>query len=701
MIGSGEHPMFAFGWPHDVLTFVALCIGLLIFLPWSVWMLKWPVVTRAGWRWGLWGLSMGAGLLSLGYFYHYLGGHSRIIDATTYLFQARSLAQGSFGYSVPGPSASYRGRFIVSVADDPNTVAGIFPPGYPALLSLGVRLGHAEWVGPALAAGLVLATYYLTLALFRTRTTALLGAAFSTLCVCLRYHTADTMSHGWSALLSTCAVLCTVLLLKGTVLLLNDPPNLLPDTPNLLPDTPHRKHFVILCASLGLSLGLLVATRQLTGLLIGLACLVPLGLKYTKSRVFWLRGSPLLILGALPGIILLLAQHDFITGSPFLSPQHYYYDRADGPPGCFRLGWGSGCHYEHADAVAMQGGQGLTAKWSLLNTLHRLHWHSLDIANFEPLALVALWSAWHCRQLPRARPLLYALMLIPLGYAAFYFNGSYPGGGARLFSELLPLWHSALAYGLVRLRLAKLGLFLAIFGYSVHASFSHDVLASAHFGPGNRALDRINAEVATLAPEQQPALVLFSTAHHFNLSALSSEAWHAARSTLDDRESMVQEAVGAATLFRFEASTGLPAPAASHQQERASTFLESEYDYPALQISEAWVHPEGLALACVSAGRALRVHKSGSHGQLTLELSAPRGHYQVSAHLIDARNLSQPCRTVDLGLHEAPGSITLELKRLPKLTHIDALELTRLSEVPMSPTQAQPPARRSPLPLSQ
>lgn len=663
MIGSGEHPMFAFGLPHDLVTLAALaCAVLTLLIP----VLPYPSTWRIPRSTALWLtlLSACACALSLGYFYYYLQGHPRLIDATTYLFQARSLAHDSFGLAAFGPSASYRGRFVVSTKEASEVVAGIFPPGYPALLSLGVRLGHYEWVGPLLAAGLVIATYILCRLVSRHQTTALLAALFSVICLNLRYHTADTMSHGWSALLC-----CTALILTIKV----------SQTP--LPLWRTSRGLLAQFLGLGLVLGSLVATRQLTGLVISVCCLGALLARGGKNRSCWTRGLPLFCIGTLAPLLLLLAQHKFITGSYFESPQSYYYERADGPPGCFRLGLGSGCHYEHADAIAMMGGQGLSLKWSILNTLHRLHWHSLDVANFEPLLLVALFGAWLIRKRKGARPLLAALILLPLAYSLFYFNGSYPGAGARFFSELIPLWHVFLALGLMRLRAARFGIFCSLLGVSIHAAYAHERLASPHFGPSPLTFSSATTQLTDLESPDIPGVVFFPSAHHFNLTAQSSSIYLAARTTRDSREQFVIEANNAQSAWQYDAKLGLTRW--SHEQDAPTHIvLESEADYPALALRDLWVHPESLDHPCVSHGRALRLHRSGPRPRLTLELMAPRpGRYTVTARLVTR---TQPqCRDVALGSVEIeskliPQLFQLELNECPHATHIDLIELTPL-----------------------
>src|SRR5690606_13461867 len=149
------------------------------------------------------GSSRGATLLLLGtvsavlsavYVDYYLRGGPRIIDATSYYLQARTFASGQLAFEPPGPLASFVGRFLLPTPD--GRLAVIFPPGYPALLSLGFLVGAPLAVGPMLAAGLSVATYLLAEALWGDPRVARAAGWLSALCGVLRYHTADTMSHG-------------------------------------------------------------------------------------------------------------------------------------------------------------------------------------------------------------------------------------------------------------------------------------------------------------------------------------------------------------------------------------------------------------------------------------------------------------------------------------------------------------------------
>jgi hypothetical protein len=143
---------------------------------------------------------------------------------------------------------------------------------------------------------------------------------------------------------------------------------------------------------------------------------------------------------AIPGVAFLVLAQRAQTGSWFRSSQEMYYAMSDGPPGCFRYGFGkdTGCLYEHGDFVRshLASGYGLVA--AIGTTARRLKAHAIDALNLEPLALLVLWPL-----LGRMRTKAGLALLVVggqiLAYAPFYFDGNYPGGGGRFFADVLPV----------------------------------------------------------------------------------------------------------------------------------------------------------------------------------------------------------------------------------------------------------------------
>lgn len=648
MIGDLDRPMLALGLPPDGFSWVVLILGagLVLFQLLAHPRLR-ERLTLTDKRWLL-ALAPAAVLASWAYFHIYLHGIPRIIDATSYLLEARTIASGGFTFEVLEPTASFRGRFLLHHPADPTRLGVIFPPGYPVLLSLGVLLNAVDWVGPALAAALVLLTFELARYLTDNRTIGLLAALFSLLSATLRYHTADTMSHGWAALLATTVVYgaCRVGSARTS------------DSPR-----PTCMSLLAWACLAGTAAGLLIATRQLTGAVFAAAG----AFFFVRAKRFGGRALFAYALCALPGCLLLLAHQKALTGSAWLSPQFEYYRLSDGPPGCFGVGLGKGCHYEHGDVVSRHGG-GLDLYWAVKNTLHRLHWFSLDVANFEPLALLVPPWLWLNRRRPEAQPLLAVAALLPLAYALFYFQGSYPGGGARFFVALLPVSHVALAAMLYRYRAVPAGLGLCLIGFAVHGTFSHQALAAG-----------VDHELAAIIHDEhrpalrgtahsQPRFVDFD--HRFNLlfepgrRGEQAERW-VARDTRDDRKRLLIASTSAGVRPQ-------PQPYA----------FESEHDWPVLQIQDAWVQPVHLADDCVSGGRALAVRASNATARVTLEATGvPAGRYEVVVRMWSP---GAGCTERPLGARRLPARLNVTLSELeirrggqsePALVYIDQLRV--------------------------
>ncbi|HTA88575.1 MAG TPA: hypothetical protein VK745_03335, partial [Polyangiaceae bacterium] len=436
-------PYTTFGAPPDGVAWTALAVAVAL-----AGLLHAPTRNALGVRtqgeWFVPALAICASLLSAGYVAYYLRFGPRIIDATSYYLEARAMARGYFAFPVPSPIGSFRGRFLL--ANAAHELAVIFPPGYPALLAFGFLAKAPLAVGPILAALLVLCTYALARQLSGREDIARVAAALSLLCAALRYHTADTMSHGLCALL-LCAALFTALRARRWDALLS-----------------------------GLACGWLIATRPVSGVV---------GVVVSATLLVRSPGRFLAFtLGLVPGLALLLLYQHSATGSYWASTQLAYYAVADGPPGCFHYGFGPniGCLFEHGDYVRARLPHGYGLREAAGVTMRRLAIHCIDIANAAPLALLCPVGAWLARRERGVRALFFGSLLLMLAYAPFYFDASYPGGGARLFADVLPLEHVLLAIALVRLEWTALALPFSLLGFALHASFSHRALAERELG---------------------------------------------------------------------------------------------------------------------------------------------------------------------------------------------------------------------------
>ncbi len=598
-----------------------------------------------------------AGFLSLGYVVLYLHGGPRIIDATTYFLQGRALSHGAFAWPLGDPSEAVRGRFLY--AHDGH-IGGIFPPGYPLLLAIGFRLGAPMVVGPFTAIALVLVTYLLARSMARNleerEAIARTAALLSVVCAALRYHTADTMAHGVSALEIAAALLAAS---EGARWL----------SSRASEDVRTGRLFFV---GAGLVLGLLGATRPVSAIGAGVA-VVALAASATgsvgvRARLGTVAG---IVLGLLPGLGLLLLSQHAVTGHWFASTQRAYYATSDGPPGCFRYGFGAGigCLEEHGDFVRDRLPHGYTLLAALLTTLRRLHLHLRDVMSFEPLALLIAvpFLPWNGARAQRTGPIRAAGLLLVvhmLAYAPFYFDGDYPGGGARFFADLLPVEHVLAAMGLALLvararprfrhaypRFALALVALSLFAFGVHTVNDHRELAARDGGgPMYETHLVLNANGA------DHGLVYFDTDHGFDLAydpqqdpavkgaSKESESLapkdpdapvpislRAVRRRNDDGDRLVYDKAGKPASFRYlfdpQAAPAEPKVESwtpTRVGPRDSWRFEAESSWPPLEQHDAWAEP--VWIDGLSNGRALvATGPESTTGEIVTTLPVPGG----------------------------------------------------------------------------
>ncbi len=534
-------------------------------------------------------LAVLAALLSAGYVRYYLRGGPRIIDATSYYLQARALAAGHAVFPLSGPSGSFRGRFLLA-APDARALAVIFPPGYPALLALGFLMGAPLAVGPLLAAALVVATFVLALRLFDDRSTALLAAVFSTLCAVLRYHTADTMSHAFAALLLTLALWCS------------------------LDERTSR------AALAGILLGALAATRPVTAA-VGVVLFVT-ARRPTAARFAAMAGAALVPAG------LFVVEQRLATGVWFSSADLAYYATADGPPGCFRYGFGAGigCLVEHGDFVRANLPHGFGALAMAGTTLRRLKMHLADAANTELFAPVLVLALWRAASHRTARVAGLGVVGVIALYAPFYFDGNYPGGGARFFADVLPLEHVLLAWVLRSFEggVPSLAPALALLGFALHTSYDHRRLADRE---GGRPM--FEPEVAHGAGVRR-GLVFVETDHGFNLgydpgAPSARDAIVVARRRHDAHDRVLWESLGEPAAFEYvydpSATRATPSVhALAFTRAPAWSRYEAEAEWPPVRVSGGWTSIDYPA--CASNSRAVALHPVSGRLTTTFELAA-------------------------------------------------------------------------------
>lgn len=533
-------------------------------------------------------------VLSWGYFRYYLVGGPRIIDATSYLQEARLFARGLLEFVPDGPAASFHSRFLLTTAS--GGLTPLFPPGYPLVLSLGALLGAPFVVGPVLAAALAWLSHAYARLAFGDELVARVAACLSCVCAVLRYHTADTMSHG------LCAVWILVALCAAT----------------RATDERGAKPSAVLWAMLsGASWSLLFATRPVSALALAL----PLLFVYRAH----IRSSLWCALGALPFAVLFLWQQQLLTGTWGTWAQRAYYAAADGPPGCIRLGFGHdiGCRIEHGVFVERYLPNGYGPLEALYTTGRRLALHLGDAGNCRALMLLLPLGLWWSRSSRHAQMLALAIAAQVSTYALFYFDGNLPGAGARMFADVLPLEHILIAVAAVRLRAVSALLAVALLGFALQGAATHQQLRQQQGGRPMFEPGRVPNDVQ---------LLFMDTDHGFNLAFGADERRVVARLRGDAHDRALWEHLGRpnAAVYDFDLN-GTREPRLMPFAPGENWRFEAESAWPAASVRGGWIEPVYVLDACSSQGRVLHLHPTPSERlHLQVELWVPlAGAYRL------------------------------------------------------------------------
>lgn len=316
-------------------------------------------------------------------------------DEFTYIWQAQAITQ--FDLTVPSPVCP--SCFMVPfVADHEGLRFGKYPPGWPAALSIGIRLDARDLVNPLLAALCVWLTYSLVKRLLNEK--AALLAAFLTLTSPFFLVNAGTLlPHIWSYFLTLAFILAW--------LDLTDPELRLP---TWLPVT-----------TAGLTLGLLALTRPLTAAAVALpffihgVMLLIRGNSTVRKRII---GSG--VITAILASMILVWQYA-LSGDPFTNPYTLYwpYDR---------LGFGPG--------IGVQEG-GNSPYWAWINTKNSLRVGASDLFGWPMISWLFMpFGLFAIRKNKNGLLVSSILLTLVLAYT-LYWIGSWVLGPRYYFEGLI------------------------------------------------------------------------------------------------------------------------------------------------------------------------------------------------------------------------------------------------------------------------
>jgi hypothetical protein len=238
-----------------------------------------------------------------------------IEDEFALLWQAHLMAGGEISQETPSLASSFIVPFVV---DFQGQRFGKYPPGWPATLSLGARVGQPRLIQAILWGAVVWLTYRLG-SKIASPSVGLLAGVLTLSSPMVLMISGTLMSHGLSSFLGL-AFLLSVL-------------DLFPRTRHGILDRSLKRTIMILVA--GGSLGLLILTRPLTAFGIALPVMIFCGFRFIggdrEERRIWLGIG---LLAMLIGSLLFLWQWA-LSGDPWMNLYTLWwpYDRLGFGPG--------------------------------------------------------------------------------------------------------------------------------------------------------------------------------------------------------------------------------------------------------------------------------------------------------------------------------------------------------------------------------
>lgn len=358
-------------------------------------------------------------------------------DSVTYLFQAKLLARGAFSAPAPPAPEAFEQEFLL-VRD--GRWFGKYPPGYPALLAIGVRLGAPWLVNPLLAALTAPLLFVLARRLYPpSPAIAVLAATLPLVSPFFLFMSGSHLAHSaelfWMALMM--------------VLWLH---------------TLQKPDARLATIGAGIAFGMLFLTRQLSAVgaalpfLLGTLFLLRRRARVVRTATLIRRVLPAAAV-ALPFLLLLLAHQWALTGDPLQDPRLLFWEYDS-------LGFGRDIgEGQNAFELAMTP-DGLAQIWyydasqprrghsparGLYNT--QQHWLALERDLFGWLPTLTFSLLWLGFLLPSPTredwSLLFLFLALLCAYVFYWADGiSY---GPRYFFVALPALYLLTARGVQRL----------------------------------------------------------------------------------------------------------------------------------------------------------------------------------------------------------------------------------------------------------
>lgn len=316
-----------------------------------------------------------------------------IEDEIAYVWQAKAMVEGHLTIPSPTPNRSFLVPFVVDYEGERFSK---YPPGWPALLSIALRMGARAWINPLLAGLAVWLTYLLGKRIF-SEFVGLLAAGLTVSSPFFLMNSGSLLSHPFGLVLS-------LLFALGWLESFWD--NTAVKTTESPPRAKKHWWYTILSA---LALGVLILTRPMTAL----AVAVPFGIHglyllirsdaRTRLRLLFFGLTAIFFVG-----LYFLWQYS-LMGDALLNPYTLWwpYDR---------LGFGPG----HG-----RGTVGHTLDLAWINTRHSLNAGSYDLFGWGSYSWVFLpFGLWAARRNPRGLLLGSVIVSLVLVYMTYWIGAT-------------------------------------------------------------------------------------------------------------------------------------------------------------------------------------------------------------------------------------------------------------------------------------
>lgn len=431
-------------------------------------------------------IALGTVLVTAVLCHRCVGPLPHIEDGIAYLYQAKTFLTGGFKQPAPAVPGAFDATFAWVCSDDGHGWSyGIFPPGWPLVLALGVWCGLPWLVNPLLC-GLAVWLFWRLVRTTDGRSVA--GAAALLLAL-----SPFAVIQGTSFLAHPAALVWILVALGATARLA-------------------RRGSWLDALLLGLGVGLTLATRYVEGALLGVAVGGWLVVRTVRREVavgWWLVG----LLGLLPGLGLVLADNYATTGSLRETPvEQWYTERVGAPVNRPGFGLRVGLEWDHSLGPGHSLLEGL---WNINANLSELNRYALGWAAGSFWFLAAYFLLGPVHGFDRLW-WGYGLLLLAI-YTAYWYHGI-AFGPRFLHPLLLPLvlgtvkgaGRLAHAFGAARQRVRLRLLGVAICGVlTAWLAFTpYELLTSYHNARGRDASLRSVVRSARELAGGRPCLVI-------------------------------------------------------------------------------------------------------------------------------------------------------------------------------------------------